>query len=93
MLLKQGCQETYNIFTSRVTCEYQESSICMIKGNQNQKTFPQEKLQMRTKELGRNKYTEGRTNNMNYKPAIQTAVTVSLCFSDHQQQQMMGSFL
>jgi hypothetical protein len=50
----------------------------MIKGNQNQKTFPQEKLQMRTKELGRNKYTEGRTNNMNYKPAIQTAVTVSM---------------
>jgi hypothetical protein len=25
----------------------------MIKGNQNQKTFPPEKLQMRTKEQGR----------------------------------------
>jgi hypothetical protein len=60
MLLKQGCQETYNIFTSTVTHEYQESSIHMIKGNQNQKTFPPEKLQMRTKEQGTNKYTEGK---------------------------------
>ncbi len=53
MLLKRGCQETYNVFTSTVTREYQESSIHMIKGNQNQKTFPPEKLQMRTKEQGR----------------------------------------
>jgi hypothetical protein len=32
----------------------------MIKGKQNQKTFPPEKLQMRTNEQGRNKYTEGK---------------------------------
>jgi hypothetical protein len=32
----------------------------MIKGNQNQKTFPPGKLQMRTKEQGRTKYTEGK---------------------------------